>query len=126
MTAEWFEARKEQLQSLQSKAAAEAESLFICPLTNKKFQSEGTYESHTRTKKFKAALKKAGLTAAPPPRVVAKTQPPPAAAAAADVSARAAPLVAVAEAEGSSASDWETDDEAGSPRSEVGPHCQSS
>lgn len=44
--------------------------VYICPLTNKKFQSEGTYENHTRTQKFKAALKRAGLETAPQPKTV--------------------------------------------------------
>ena len=81
MTAEWFEARKEQLSAHLTQSNNAADSLFICSLTNKRFQSEGTYETYTRTNKFKAALKKAGLKEPPPPRVVqrqARPQAPPA------------------------------------------------
>lgn len=67
MTAEWFEARRSHLSSLQEQAV---DVVYICPLTNKKFQSEGTYENHTRTQKFKAALKRAGLETAPQPKTV--------------------------------------------------------
>lgn len=67
VTAEWFEARRSHLSSLQQQAA---DVVYICPVTNKKFQSQGTYENHTRTQKFRAALKKAALDTAPPPRVV--------------------------------------------------------
>lgn len=70
MTAEWFEARKGQLSAALTQANNAADSLYICTLTNKKFQSEGTYETYTRTNKFKAALRKAGLKDPPAPRVV--------------------------------------------------------
>ena len=79
MTAEWFEARRHQLTSLQSQAQDSANRVYTCPLTNKRFQSEGTYESHTRTKKYQERLKAAGLKEPPPPKVV--TKPPPTAAA---------------------------------------------
>lgn len=72
MTYEWFEARREHLQSIQSKAQSDADNVFVCPVTNKRFQSEGTYESHTRTKKYREALRKAGLSEPPPPKVVMK------------------------------------------------------
>eukprot|EP00892_Ulva_mutabilis_P004475 jgi/Ulvmu1/239/UM001_0243.1 len=72
VTSEWFEARRSHLSSLQQEAA---DVVYICPLTNKKFQSEGTYENHTRTQKFKASLKKAALVSAPPPRVVPRRTP---------------------------------------------------
>lgn len=82
VTAEWFEARKEQLSVALTQANNAADSLYICSLTNKKFQSEGTYETYTRTNKFKTALKKAGLKETPAPRVVqrqGRPQAPPAA-----------------------------------------------
>lgn len=72
VTYEWFEARREHLQSIQSKAQSDADKVFVCPLTNKRFQSEGTYESHTRTKKYRDALRKAGLSEAPSAKVVTK------------------------------------------------------
>lgn len=67
VTAEWFEARRSHLSSLQQQSA---DVVYICPLTNKKFQSEGTYENHTKTQKFKAALKKANMETVPPPKTV--------------------------------------------------------
>ena len=126
VTTEWFEARRDQLESRQSKAQAEADKVFVCPLTNKRFQSEGTYESHTRTKKFKEALKKAKLTEAPPPKVVTRPAGQAAAAQVRDVAAVTSGLGRLAMQEDSSAdadddddadddaegSGWETDTEA--------------
>jgi hypothetical protein len=126
VTAEWFEARRGQLESLQSKAQADADKVFVCPLTGKRFQSEGTYESHTRTRKFKDALKKAGLSEAPAPTVMSKPAAPPAGQAAqrgeSDVAAARRDMgrLAVQEegaAQGddgdqASGSGWETDTEA--------------
>jgi hypothetical protein len=98
----------------------------VCPLTKKKFQSEATYQAHTHTNKFRAALKKAGLEEAPAPQVVKKRDgpaggPPPAAVAAGvsiltarvgamSVAPPAAPAAGDALDDGDS--DWETDDEA--------------
>lgn len=79
VTAEWFEARKEQLSAALTQANNAADSVYICSLTNKRFQSEGTYETYTRTNKFKAALKKAGLKEPPAPRVVQRQARPQAA-----------------------------------------------
>ena len=73
VTAEWFEARKGQLESLQSRKQADAAQVYVCPLTGKKFQSGGTYASHTRTRKFRDAMKKAGLTEAPAAKIATKS-----------------------------------------------------
>jgi pre-60S factor REI1 len=74
VTAEWFDARREQLKSLQAQAQSHADKVFVCPITNKRFQSEATYYNHTRTKKFSVALKNSGLTAAPSPKIIVKKQ----------------------------------------------------
>lgn len=75
VTAEWFDARKEHLKSIQAQAQSHLDKVFVCPITNKRFQSEATYENHTRTKKFCMALKKLGLTETPEPKVIVKTRP---------------------------------------------------
>jgi hypothetical protein len=91
----------------------------VCSLTKKRFQSEGTYESHTRTKKFREALRRAGLSEAPPPKIVTKPRTealPENSDVARDVEAvnsRMSKLGVTGEDEdaASSASGWETDDE---------------
>jgi len=106
VTREWFEARKEQLASMQT--TADAPSLWVCPLTHKKFKTEATYVTHTGTKAFRAAMKAAGLTAAPPAerRAITKRAP------------EAAQPAPAAEEEGAE-SGWETDDEMGDADAEV-------
>lgn len=70
VTKEWFDARRAQLTSMQN--AQKTPKIFVCPLTNKKFQSEATYANHTQTKKFRDAMKMASLTAVPDAKIVFK------------------------------------------------------
>lgn len=123
MTAEWYDARKQQLASMVAPPEAQ---VLVCPLTKKKFQSEATYQAHTNTNKFRAALKKAGLEEAPAPQVVKKRDGPaggpPPAPVAAGISILTARVGAMSVAPGAAAaggdasdgddSDWATDDEA--------------
>lgn len=69
VTKEWFTARKEQL--LKSASAAPKQSIWIEPLTKKKFQSKQTYDAFAESKKYREIVKKTGQPA-PQPKIVKK------------------------------------------------------
>ena len=72
VTREWFELRQAQARANEARRDEEAAGggrVYVCPLTKKKFGSEGTYAAHVKTKKFKALMKQAGLTECPEPIV---------------------------------------------------------
>jgi hypothetical protein len=73
VTADWFEARKAQLAALTPQRSGP--EVFVCPLTKKRFQSEATYNAHTQSRKFKAAMKAAGMQEVPEPRVLQPSAP---------------------------------------------------
>jgi len=65
---EWFEERKAQLVQA-SATSSQAARVWVCSLTGKRFASAKTYETWTRSKKYRELLKGAGHEKDPGPEV---------------------------------------------------------
>lgn len=70
VTKDWFEARKELLNS--SAATTPVQKFWYDPLTKKKFNSENTYTVHINSKKYKDLLRRQSQSTAPAPIITAK------------------------------------------------------
>ncbi|MEW5300267.1 MAG: hypothetical protein WDW36_003208 [Sanguina aurantia] len=84
VTKEWFDARKQQLAITSSAAAAvPVTKIWLDPLSKKKFLSESTFATFTRSKKYTELVRKSGAPAPEPVVYIRREEEPPAAVAAA-------------------------------------------